>query len=197
MIVDFATGEYTELAASDEDSARRSYSFGGRYGQFSFERVLAMLSADSGLTGDAIRVFWYCAIMTYKQGGATAKEAADHCGLTVQATRRIAKELAENKLFLVAEVIGRTKRYKASPHIISSLSGADQSAEAAAYHLPTLPGRRIGTAPKDTTNASQQPVPRTRGAAGTDKRSVAPEAERLDDLRDPGRFGAQRRADGG
>ncbi|MFJ5197611.1 hypothetical protein ACIQCQ_36900 [Streptomyces sp. NPDC088394] len=35
--------------------------------------------------------------MTYKQGGATAKEAADHCGLTVQATRRIAKELAENK----------------------------------------------------------------------------------------------------
>lgn len=45
--------------------------------------------------------------MTYKQGGATAKEAADHCGLTVQATRRIAKELAENKRGRVRPVLRR------------------------------------------------------------------------------------------
>ncbi|MFJ8871208.1 hypothetical protein ACIRD6_36325 [Streptomyces sp. NPDC102473] len=60
----------------------------------------------------------------------------------MQATRRIAKELAENKFFLVADRIGRTIKYKASPHIVSSLSGAEQSEEAAAYHLPVVPGRR-------------------------------------------------------
>lgn len=104
-----------------------------------------MLSGESGITGDALRVFFYCGIMTYKQGGASAKEAAEHLGLTVQATRRIAKSLAANKIFLVAEVTGRTIKYRASPHIVSSLSGADQSEEAAAYHLPTLPGPRTGT----------------------------------------------------
>ncbi|MEV6478234.1 hypothetical protein [Streptomyces sp. NPDC051657] len=45
---------------------------------------------------------------------------------------------------LVADVVWRTIKYKASPHIVSSLSGAEQSEEAAAYHLPTLPGRRTG-----------------------------------------------------
>ncbi|MGW7401756.1 MarR family transcriptional regulator [Streptomyces cyaneofuscatus] len=144
-LVNRTTGEVHELWEGDEGTdSRRSYSFGGRHGQFSFERVLAMLSADSGITGDAFRVFFYCAILTYKEGGATAKEAAEHLGLTPQATRRIAKELAENKLLLVADRIGRTIKYKARPHIVSSLSGEEQSEQAAAYHLPTVPGRRAG-----------------------------------------------------
>ncbi|WP_103535989.1 helix-turn-helix domain-containing protein [Streptomyces sp. SM11] len=144
-LVNTATGEVHELWEPGGDSGqRRTYSLGGRHGQFSFERVLAMLSGDSGITGDAFRVFFYCGVMTYKQGGATAKEAAEHLGLTPQATRRIAKELAENKIFLVADRIGRTIKYKASPHIVSSLSGVEQSEEASAYHLPTLPGRRTG-----------------------------------------------------
>ena len=79
--------------------------------------------------------------MTYEKGGASAREAAEHLGLTVQATRRIAKKLAEHKMFLVAEKVGRTIKYRASPHIVSALTGAEQAKEAAAYHLPTLPGR--------------------------------------------------------
>ncbi|MDX3343800.1 helix-turn-helix domain-containing protein [Streptomyces baarnensis] len=144
-LVNTATGEVHELWEPEEGGGqRRTYNLGGRHGQFSFERVLAMLHVDSGITGDAFRVFWYCGIATYQKGGATAKEAAEHLGLTPQATRRIAKELAENKIFLVADVVGRTIKYKASPHIVSSLTGAEQSEEAAAYHLPTLPGRRTG-----------------------------------------------------
>lgn len=41
-----------------EEERRRSYSFDGRHGQFSFSRVMAMLHKDSGITGDAFRVFW-------------------------------------------------------------------------------------------------------------------------------------------
>lgn len=144
-LVNTATGEVHELWEPEKESGpRRSYNLGGRHGQFSLDRVSAMLHRDSGITGDAFRVFWFCAIETYQDGGATAKEASEHLGLTPQATRRIAKQLAENKIFLVADVIGRTIKYKASPHIVSSLSGAEQSEEAAAYHLPTLPGRRTG-----------------------------------------------------
>ncbi|MET9774586.1 helix-turn-helix domain-containing protein [Streptomyces sp. NPDC006367] len=141
-LVNIATGEVHELLEQDEDVPRRSYAFGGRHGQFSFERVLAMLSADSGITGNEFRLFFYCGIMTYNgKGGATAREAADYLGLTPQATRRMAKKLAEHKMLLVADVIGRTIRYRVTPHIVSSLSGREQSEEAAAYHLPTLPGR--------------------------------------------------------
>ncbi|MFE7968257.1 MarR family transcriptional regulator [Streptomyces cellulosae] len=139
-LVNTATGEVHELWEPDEKEQRRTYSF-GRYGQFSFAQVLAMLSKDSGITGDDLRVFFYCGIMTYEKGGASAREAAEHLGLTVQATRRIAKKLAEHKMFLVAEKVGRTIKYRASPHIVSALTGAEQAKEAAAYHLPTLPGR--------------------------------------------------------
>lgn len=145
-LVNTATGEVHELWEPEEEDGgqRRTYNLGGRHGQFSFERVLAMLDGDSGITGDAFRVFWYCGIMTYKRGGASAKEAAEHLKLTPQATRRIAKELSENKLLLVADRVGRTIKYRASPHIVSSLTGSEQSEEAVAYHLPTLPGRRTG-----------------------------------------------------
>ncbi|WP_184503089.1 MarR family transcriptional regulator [Streptomyces botrytidirepellens] len=180
----------------EEATRRRSYNLGGRHGQFSFERVKDMLSAESGITGDDFRVFFYCAILTYEKGGATAKEAAEFLGLTPQATRRIAKKLAENRIFLVEEVIGRTKKYRASPHIVSSLTGAEQSEEAAAYHLPTMPGRS-GTASKGPTNATPKPVSRARRSSGTDKRTAAPEAEHRDDVRDSGRPRAQRRAHGG
>ncbi|MFI8201024.1 MarR family transcriptional regulator [Streptomyces sp. NPDC085942] len=145
QLVNTTTGEVQELwEAEKEGSPRRNYSLGGRYGQFSLERVSAMLRHDSGITGDAFRVFWYCAIETYNEGGATAAKAAKHLGLTPQATRRIAKQLAENRIFLVADVVGRTIKYKASPHIVTSLTGVEQAEEAAAYHLPTLPGRRTG-----------------------------------------------------
>ncbi|MFD8375297.1 hypothetical protein ACFV2Z_31695 [Streptomyces sp. NPDC059688] len=193
-LVNTATGEVHELWEPEE--RRRSYNFGGRHGQFSFERVLAMLQKDSGITGDDFRVFWYCGIMTYEKGGATAKEAAEFLGLTPQATRRIAKKLAENRIFLVAEVIGRTIKYRASPHIVSSLTGEQQSQEAAAYQLPSLPGRAAGAAAKGQTNATPKPVSRARRSADADKGSVAPEAECADDLRDSGRPGAQRRANG-
>ncbi|MGW3152135.1 MarR family transcriptional regulator [Streptomyces sp. NPDC001177] len=195
-LVNTATGEVHELWEPDEVGRRRSYSFGGRHGQFSFDRVLAMLEKDSGITGDDFRVFFYCGIMTYEKGGATAKEAAEFLGLTPQATRRIAKKLAENKIFLVAEVIGRTIKYKASPHIVSSLTGAEQSEEAAAYHLPTMPGRS-GAASKGQTNATPKPVSRAGRTATAHKRTVTPEAEHRDDVRDPGWSGAQRRAHGG
>lgn len=142
-LVNTATGEVHELLEPEGEGApRRSYAFGGRHGQFSFERVLAMLAADSGITGNEFRLFFYCGIMTYNgKGGATAVEAADFLGLTPQATRRMAKKLAEHKMLLVADVIGRTIKYRVTPHIVSSLSGREQSEEAAAYHLPTLPGR--------------------------------------------------------
>ncbi|GGY18993.1 hypothetical protein GCM10010358_82480 [Streptomyces minutiscleroticus] len=195
-LVNTATGEIHELWEPDEGGPRRAYNLGGRFGQFSFTRVLEMLKAESGITGDDFRVFFYCGIMTYEKGGATAKEAAEFLGLTPQATRRIAKKLAENKIFLVAEVIGRTIKYRASPHIISSLTGAEQAEEAAAYHLPTMPGRS-GAASKGQTHGTQKPVSRARRTAGAHKRAVAPEAERADDVRDPGRSGAQRRAYGG
>ncbi|MGW7256842.1 MarR family transcriptional regulator [Streptomyces sp. NPDC054834] len=191
-----ATGEVHELREPDDAEKRRTYSFGGRHGQISFERVMAILSKDSGLTGDDIRVFFYCGIKTYEKGGATAVEAAEYLGLTPQATRRIAKKLAEHKMLLVAEVIGRTIRYKASVHIISSLTGAEQSEEAVTQHLPTLPGRP-GATPKDSSHATPQPVSRTRSGAGTDRRTAASEAERADDVRDPGRPGRQRRVHGG
>ncbi|MFD3908979.1 MarR family transcriptional regulator [Streptomyces californicus] len=146
QLVNTTTGEVHEFLEADESKGgpRRNYQLGGRYGQFSLERVSAMLHHESGITGDAFRVFWYCAIETYNEGGSTAAKAAKHLGLTPQATRRIAKQLAENKIFLVADVVGRTIKYKASPHIVTSLTGAEQSEEAAAYHLPTLPGRRTG-----------------------------------------------------
>ncbi len=142
-LINTATGEVHELVEQeDEGVPRRSYAFGGRHGQFSFERVLAMLAADSGITGNEFRLFFYCGIMTYNgKGGATAVEAAECLGLTPQATRRMAKKLAEHKMLLVAEVIGRTIKYRVTPHIVSSLSGREQSEEAAAYHLPSLPGR--------------------------------------------------------
>lgn len=194
-LINTATGEVHELVEFEEASRRRSYSFGGRHGQFSFERVLAMLEKSSGITGDDFRVFFYCGIMTYEKGGATAKEAAEHLGLTPQATRRIAKKLAEHHIFLVAEVVGRTIKYRASPHIVSSLTGAEQSEEAAAYNLPTLPGR-TGAASKGKANATSEPVSRTRRASGTDGRASAPEAEHRDAVRDPGRAGEQRRANG-
>src|SRR5690606_20712624 len=152
-----------------------------------------MLEKDSGITGDDFRVFFYCGIMTYEKGGATAKDAAEFLGLTPQATRRIAKKLAENKIFLVAERIGRTIKYRASPHIVSSLTGAEQSEEAAAYHLPTMPGRP-GAASKGMTNAKS--VPRTRQPAKAAGRAAAPEAEHRDDVRDSGRPGEQRRTYG-
>ncbi|MFE0472387.1 MarR family transcriptional regulator [Streptomyces sp. NPDC058947] len=193
-LINTATGEVHELLEFEESGRRRSYSFGGRHGQFSFERVLAMLKKDSGITGDDFRVFFYCGIMTYDKGGATAKDAAEFLGLTPQATRRIAKKLAEHHIFLVAERIGRTIKYKASPHIVSSLTGAEQSEEAAAYSLPTLPGRP-GAASKGEVNATSKPVPRTRRASGAAGRAAAPEAEHRDDLRNPGRPGEQRRAD--
>ncbi|MGG7568998.1 hypothetical protein [Streptomyces sirii] len=156
----------------------------------------AMLAKDSGITGDDFRVFFYCGIMTYEEGGATAKNAAEFLGLTPQATRRIAKKLAEHKMLLVAEVIGRTIKYRASPHIVSALSGREQSEEAAAFHLPTLPGRP-GSASKGRSNATSKPVSRTRRSAGADERAAAPEAERGNDVRDLGRPGALRRAHGG
>ncbi|MGJ5756524.1 MarR family transcriptional regulator [Streptomyces puniciscabiei] len=182
-----ATGEIHELwEPEDKDDLRRSYAFGGRHGQFSFARVMAMLAKGSGITGDDFRVFFYCGIMTYENGGATAKEAAEFLGLTPQATRRIAKKLAEHKMLLVVEVIGRTIKYRASPHIISALTGREQSEQAAAFHLPTLPGRP-GSPPKGRTNGTSKPVPRTRRSAGTDERTVPPETERADDIRNPGR----------
>ncbi|GGR59473.1 MarR family transcriptional regulator [Streptomyces griseomycini] len=195
-LVNRATGEVHELWEPDDESRRRSYQFGGRHGQFSFARILEMLAAESGITGDDFRLFWYCAIMTYDKGGATATEAAKYLGLTPQATRRMAKKLCENRIFLVEEVIGRTKKYKASPHIVSSLSGAEQSALAAAYHLPTMPGRS-GTASKGRQNATPKPVSGARRSAGEDGRAVTPEAESIDDVRDPGRSRARRRAHGG
>src|SRR5690606_5538468 len=194
-LVNTATGEVHELWEPDGEERRRSYQFGGRHGQFSFVRVLEMLEADSGITGDDFKLFWYCAIMTYTKGGATAGEAAKFMGLTPQATRRMAKKLCENRIFLVEEVIGRTKKYKASPHIVSSLSGAEQSVLAAAYHLPTMPGRS-GAASKGRKNATQ-PVSGARRSAGEDGRAAAPEAEPADDVRDPGRPRALRRADCG
>ncbi|MER6570281.1 helix-turn-helix domain-containing protein [Streptomyces sp. NPDC001093] len=188
-----ATGEIHELwEIREEDDPRRSYAFGGRHGQFSFARIMAMLAKDSGITGDDFRVFFYCGIMTYEEGGATAKEAAEFLGLTPQATRRITKKLAEHKMLLVAEIIGRTIKYRASPHIISALSGRQQSEQAAAFHLPTLPGRS-GSATKGRTNDTSRPVPRTHRPAGTDERTAAPETEHTDDVRDPGRPGARRR----
>lgn len=66
------------------------------------------------------------------------------CIVAVETATAHRKELAENKLLLVADRIGRTIKYKASPHIVSSLSGEEQSEQAAAYHLPTVPGRRAG-----------------------------------------------------
>jgi hypothetical protein len=195
-LINTATGEVHELWEPDDEAKRRSYSFGGRHGQISFPRVMAMLSAESGLTGDDIRVFFYCGIQTYESGGSTAGDAAKFLGLTPQATRRIAKKLAEHKMLLVAERIGRTIRYKASPHIISSLSGAEQAEEAAAYHLPTLPGR-TGAASKGRKNATPKPVPGARCSAGADEHAPAPEAEPADDVRDPGRPRALRRANGG
>ena len=194
-LVNTETGEVHELRELGETSNRRPYSFGGRFGQFSFDRVLAMLGKDSGITGDDLRVFFYCGIMTYENGGATAREAAEFLGLTPQATRRIARKLAENKIFLVAEVVGRTIKYRASPHIVSSLTGTEQSAEAAAYHLPTLPGR-TSPASKDKTNAIPKPVPRARNSSAAHKQAAASEAERRDDVRHPGRPGTQRRAHG-
>ncbi|WP_234444186.1 helix-turn-helix domain-containing protein [Streptomyces sp. NRRL S-1868] len=194
-LVNRATGEVHELW-EPEDEKRRSYQFGGRHGQFSFARILDMLAKDSGITGDDFRVFWYCAIMTYNKGGATASEAAKYLGLTPQAARRMAKKLCENRIFLVEEVIGRTKKYKASPHIVSSLSGAEQASLAAAYHLPTMPGRS-GAASKGRENATPKPVSGARRSAGADRRAVPPQAELADDVRDSGRSGARRRAHGG
>lgn len=195
-LVNRATGEVHELWEPDEEEKRRAYALGGRHGQFSFSRILDMLSADSGITGDDFRVFWYCAIMTYDKGGASASEAAKYLGLTPQATRRMAKKLCEHRIFLVEEVVGRTKKYKASPHIVSSLSGAEQSALAAAYHLPTMPGRP-DTASKGRKNATPKSVPRTRRAPGQDRRPAPPQAERSDDVRDPGGPGAVGRAHAG
>ncbi|MEV4046826.1 hypothetical protein [Streptomyces sp. NPDC049744] len=61
--------------------------------------------------------------MTYNgKGGATAVKAADFHGLTPQATRRMAKKLAEHQLLLVADVIGWTIKYRATPHTVFSLS---------------------------------------------------------------------------
>jgi len=196
-LINRATGEVHELWEPDEEEKRRSnYQLGGRHGQFSFARILDMLAKDSGITGDDFRVFWYCAIMTYDKGGATASEAAKYLGLSPQAARRMAKKLCENRIFLVEEVIGRTKRYKASPHIVSSLSGAEQAALAAAYHLPTMPGRS-GAASKGRQNATSKPVPGARRSAGADQRAVPPQAEPADDVRDSGRPRARRRANGG
>ncbi len=196
-LVNTATGEVHELwEPEDEDSPRRTYNLGGRHGQISFPRVKAMLKADSGLTGDDIRVFFYCGIMTYEEGGATAKDTAEFLGLTPQATRRIAKKLSQHKMLLVAEVIGRTIRYRASPHILSSLTGREQSEEAAAYHLPTLPGRP-GAAPKGQPDGTPKPVSRARRSSGADEPAAAPETEHLDDVRGLGRSGTPRRAHGG
>ncbi|MGW0885303.1 MarR family transcriptional regulator [Streptomyces sp. NPDC002671] len=195
-LVNTATGEVHELWEPEEDDSRRPYAFGGRHGQFSFSRVKAMLAKDSGITGDDLRVFFYCGIMTYEEGGATAKDAAEFLGLTPQATRRIAKKLAEHKMFLLAEVIGRTIKYRASPHIISALSGREQSEQAAAFHLPTLPGRS-GSASKGRPHATSKPVPRPRRPAGTDEDTAPPEAERTDDIRNPRGPGQRRRAHGG
>lgn len=192
-LVNRATGEVHELWEPNEEEKRRSYALGGRHGQFSFSRILEMLSAESGVTGDDFRLFWYCAIMTYDKGGATATEAAKYLGLTPQATRRMAKKLCENRIFLVEEVIGRTKKYKASPHIVSSLSGAEQSALAAAYHLPTMPGRP-GAASKGRKNATPESVPGSRRSSSQDGRAVPPQAERTDDVRDPGGLGQLGRA---
>ncbi|MFJ9813378.1 hypothetical protein ACIRTB_34685 [Streptomyces sp. NPDC101158] len=192
QLVNPATGEVHELW--EEERRRLTYEFGGRHGQFSFPRVMEMLAGESGITGDAFRVFFYFAIQTYEKGGATATEAAKYLGLTPQATRRIAKQLAENKIFLVEEVIGRTIKYRASPHIVSSLSGQEQALEAAAYHLPTMPGRPA--AAKDQSDVSK-PVPRARRVAAADKRSASPEAEHANDVRDSRRAGAPRREDRG
>ncbi|WP_234431865.1 MULTISPECIES: hypothetical protein [unclassified Streptomyces] len=191
-----ATGEVYELLEPvDPPPPRRiSYNMGGRHGQFSIPRVMEMLSKESGLTGDAIRVFLFCGIKAFEKGGATANEAADHLGLTPQATRRIAKMLAEHKCLLVAERVGRTIKYRASPHIISSLSGEEQAQEAAAYHLPTVPGRPATK--KDKTNASPS-VPGARSARAAHKRTAAPEAERADEVRDSGGPGDFRREDCG
>ncbi|MCY0938426.1 MarR family transcriptional regulator [Streptomyces sp. H34-S4] len=193
-LVNTQTGEVHELH-EQEDPLRRSYNLGGRFGQFSFERIMAMLGKESGITGDDLRVFFYCAILTYEMGGASAKEAAEHLGLTPQATRRIAKKLAENRIFLVAETVGRTIKYRASPHIVSSLTGEEQSQEAAAYHLPTLPGKKPATS-KDRDDVTPKPVPRARRTATADKRTAAPEAEHAHDVRDLRRAGTLRGEDG-
>ncbi|MEU0770661.1 MarR family transcriptional regulator [Streptomyces albogriseolus] len=195
-LVNTATGEVHELWEHDGEERRRSYAFGGRHGQFSFPRVMAMLQADSGITGDEFRLFWYCAITTYEKGGASAREAAEFLGLTPQATRRMAKKLAENRIFLVADRIGRTIKYRASPHIVSSLTGREQSEEAAAVHLPTLPGR-TGAVSKGKKNATSRSLPGARRPSGTDARAVAPEAKPVDGVRDPGWTGELRRANGG
>ncbi|MFE1057061.1 hypothetical protein [Streptomyces rochei] len=52
-------------------------------------------------------------------------EAADYLGLTPQATRRMAKKLVEHKMLLVSDVIGRTIKYRVTPHIVSSPSGRE------------------------------------------------------------------------
>ncbi|MGW8768365.1 winged helix-turn-helix domain-containing protein [Streptomyces sp. NPDC055815] len=178
----------------EEQKRRRSYALGGQYGQISFERVLDMLAYESGLTGDDIRAFFYCGIMTYRDGGATAKKTAEHLGITPQACRRILKKLSEHKMLLVADVVGRTIKYRASPHIISALSGEEQAIEAAAYHLPTLPGRP-DTA-KDKADVTK-PVPRARRVAGAHQRSASPEAEPADDVRPPRRARRTSGDDGG
>ncbi|WP_327258192.1 MarR family transcriptional regulator [Streptomyces sp. NBC_01244] len=188
-LVNEETGVIYELRETQEPDPRRSYNFGGRHGQISFPRVMAMLAKESGLTGDDIRVFFYCGIKTFEKGGATAGETADYLGLTPQATRRIAKKLSDNKLFLVAEVVGRTIKYKASPHIITSCSGEEQSEEASHYHLPTLPGRPEAGVPKDKADVTPKRVPRARRTSVADKGTAAPEAERADDVRDLGRAG--------
>ncbi|MEV7420974.1 MarR family transcriptional regulator [Streptomyces sp. NPDC089919] len=190
-----ATGEVYELLEPVDPPPRRiAYNLGGRHGQFSVLRVMEMLSKESGLTGDAIRVFLFCGIRAFENGGATANEAAAHLGLTPQATRRIARMLAEHKCLLVAERVGRTIKYRASPHIISSLSGEEQAREAAAFHLPTVPGRP--DTKEHTTHASPS-VPGTRSPRSADRRTAAPETERGDAVRDPGRLAALRREDCG
>lgn len=76
-----------------------------------------MLDKESGVTGDDFRVFWYCGIKTADGETVAANEAAEFLGLTVQAVRRITRKLAEHGFLVVDDVVGRTIKYRVSPHI--------------------------------------------------------------------------------
>lgn len=95
-----------------------------RAGAVSSESVLAMLDKESGITGDDFRVFWYCGIRAGDGRTVDAKEVAEFLGLSVPAVRRIMRKLAEGGFLVVDDVVGRTIKYRASPHIVPAPTGA-------------------------------------------------------------------------
>lgn len=115
---------------------REAAAFKYRPGAFSLEHTMAMLGADSGITGDDFRVFLFCGAKTRGRGSVTVNEVVEHLGLTPQGVRRICKKLADAGILLVEDVEGRTIRYRTSAHIIGS-----SLKERRSHPLPTLPGR--------------------------------------------------------